>query len=255
VPDYFQPGRDGALPGGVPEWREGLGELTTRGLIYTARGAQIVLACNRKYRIAAGFKQKVAKGSRFSNYDALYRRVTRLAKARADEMSCSGHGERLHATVLGHLWQCISGNSHDFPAAAVVAELSCARAQRPAQPNDPAPEALTSPGGTHPDEFSRLISKPMEEFYNEYDVGDPLSTSAEPFSFSYCEHVEDCAGIDFAPFVERAENRARFHYDLLVGHSGSAKEPFLILRRDWWTVPETLVVVVIYFQAWLSGPV
>jgi hypothetical protein len=38
----------------------------------------------------------------------------------------------------------------------------------------------------------------MDEFYNEYDVGDPLATSAEPFSFSYGEHVENCAGIDFA---------------------------------------------------------
>jgi len=88
----------------------------------------------------------------------------------------------------------------------------------------------------------------MEEFYNEYDVADPLSTNPEPFSFSYGEHVESCAGIDFAPFVERAESRARFYYDLLVSHSGSAKAPFTIVRRDWFAVPETLVVVIVYFR-------
>ena len=132
MPDFFRPGLSG---------------LTTRGLIYTARGARNGLACDRKYRITAGFKQEVAKESRFANY-----------------------------------------------------------------------------------------------------LSDRLSTNAEPFSFSYGEHVESCAGIDFAPFVERAENRARFYYDLLVGHSGSAKAPFTILRRDWFAVPETLVVVIIYFR-------
>ena len=248
MPDFSQPGSDGALPGGVPEWREGLGELTTRGLIYTARPARTALACDRKHRISASFKQRAAKGSEFTNYHDLYKRITRLTRARADEMSCSCHRERLQATVLGHLWQSISGNSHDFPFAALITELSCARAQRPEQLDDPIPEALTSSGGMSPDEFSRIASQPVEEFYNEYDVGDPLVTSAEPFSFSYGEHVENCAGINFAPFVERAENRARFHHNLLVGHSGSVKVPFTILRRDWWTVPETLVVVVIYFQ-------
>ena len=176
MPDFLQPGSDGELPSGVPEWREGLGELTTRGLIYTARGARTIIACDRKYRITAGFKQKAAKGSRFTNYAELYRRVTRLASARADEMSCSGHGEPLHSRVLGHLWQCISGGSHDFPAAALITELSCPRAPRPDQHDNPTPEALTSPGGTPLDEFSRITSQPMEEFYNEYDVdGSPLN--------------------------------------------------------------------------------
>jgi hypothetical protein len=32
-------GRDGGLPNGVPEWRDGLCELTTRGAIFTLRAA------------------------------------------------------------------------------------------------------------------------------------------------------------------------------------------------------------------------
>jgi len=74
-------GNDGAPPTEAQEWREGLGELTTRGLIYTARGARNVLACDRQYRITAGFKQKAAKESRFTNYNELYRRVTRRTLA------------------------------------------------------------------------------------------------------------------------------------------------------------------------------
>ena len=53
----------------------------------------------------------------------------------------------------------------------------------------------------------------------------------------------------FDASVERAENRARFHYSLLAGLSSRAKVPFAILRRQWWAVPDTLVVVVVYFQA------
>jgi hypothetical protein len=159
-------------------------------------------------------------------------------------MCCSGHGEPLQLSMLGHSWQCVSGSSHDFPAAALITELTCPREAAAEAQGDPAPDALTTASGTPPDEFSRLASVPMEEFYNEYDVGDP-AMNAEPVSFSYGEHVETCAGIDFAPFVERAENRARFHYDLLASRrSGSARAPFTILRRDWRTVPETLVVVV-----------
>jgi hypothetical protein len=248
MPDFSQPGEDGMLPSGVPEWRDGLGDLTTRGLIYTSRGARSVLPCDQKYRITTGFKQQAAKGSSFARYADLYQRVTRLAGARAAEMSCA-HGEPLHTRILGHSWTCIPGNSYDFPLAALVTELSCSRAARTEGEPVPTPSALLMPGGTPPDGFSRIASRPSEEFYNEYDTGDQWGTNTEPISFSYGEHVETCAGIDYAPFVERAENRARFHYGLLAGLSSAAKVPFAIVRRQWWAVPDTLVVVVLYFQA------
>ena len=107
------------------------------------------------------------------------------------------------------------------------------------------------PGGsrrTSREEFSRVASHPSEEFYSEYDVGDPAGTGAEPFSFTYGEHVEACAGINYAPFVERAEHRARLHHGQLVV-SGAAKLSFAVLRRDWSAVPDNLVVVVVYFRA------
>ncbi len=236
------------MPDGVPEWRDGLGELTTRGLIYTSRGALSVLPCNQQYRITAGFKQKVVKGGSFTKYADIYRRVTRLAATRAAEMSCV-HGELLHIRILGHSWTCIPGSYYDFPMAALVTELSCSRGARTEGEPAPTPNGLMTPGGTPRDEFSRIASRPSEEFYNEYDTGDEPATNTEPISLSYGEHVETCKGVDYAPFVERAENRARFHYGLLAALSSAAKLPFAILRRDWWAVPDTLVVVVVYFQA------
>ena len=140
VPDFSRPGRDGAWPNGIPEWRDGLGDLTSRGLIYTSRGSRMVVPCDRS-----------------------------------------------------------------------------------------------------------LSSQPSEEFYNEYDTGEQPGANTEPFSFSYGEHVETRSGIDYSAFVERAEECARFHHCRLAASSIAARVPFAILRRDWWAVPDTLVVVVIYF--------
>ena len=247
MPDFCQPGKEGALPRGVPEWRDGLGGLMTRGLIYTARGASSFLRCDQKYRITAGFKQKVAKTSSFTGYVDIYQRVTRLAASRAAEICCA-HGEPLHARIAGHSWSCIPGGDWNFPMAALVTELSCRRGACNQGEPAPTPGALVVPGGTSREEFSRVASHPSEEFNSEYDVGDPAGTVAEPFSFSYGEHVEACVGINYAPFVERAEHRARLHHGELVV-SGAAKLSFAVLRRDWWAVPDNLVVVVVYFRA------
>jgi hypothetical protein len=247
MPDFSQPGRDGALPEGVPEWREALGSLMPRGLIYTGRNAQDVVPCDRQYRIAAVFKQKVAKGGLF-DYADIYQRAARLAGDRAAEMCC-GHGEPLRARILRHTWRSIPGAEFDFPMALVTAELGCPRVDQAEGEPEPTADALLAPGGTSPEEYSRLAGEPAHEFYNEYDVAERSGAHLEPVSFSYGEHVESCAAIDYAPFVERAEKRARFHYKVLTSLSGAERLPFAILRREWWAVPDTLVVVVVYFQA------
>jgi hypothetical protein len=246
VPDFTQPGRDGSLPDGVPEWRDGLGTLTRRGLIYTSRGARDVISCDQPYRIMTSIKRKLAKGDATADFGGLYRRATEVAAARASEIRCA-HGESVRVRIAGHSWARIPGGSHEFPMAALVAELHCPKAARDPGPPAPVPADLSAPGGTSREEFARLASTPSEEFYNEYDVRDELESNAEPVSFSYGEHVESCADIDFAPFVERAEERARSHYCLLAG--GSSARPFSIQQREWFVVPESLVVVVVYFQA------
>src|SRR4051794_33463923 len=182
MPDFSQPGKDGRLPSGVPEWRDGLGELTTRGLIYTARGARSVVPCDQNYRITTAFKHKVAKGASSFNYADTCQRVTLLVGARAAEMSCA-HGEALHIRVLGRTWACIPGSSYDFSMAALVTELSCSRRAPTEGEPEPSPSALLLPGGTPQHKFSHLASQPSEEFYNEYDTGDQSGANAEPISF------------------------------------------------------------------------
>jgi hypothetical protein len=133
--------------------------------------------------------------------------------------------------------------------AGLVTELSCLREASAEGEPQPTPSELVTPGGTAPDEFSRICSQPTQEVYNEYDVGEGPGVNAEPISFSYGEHVETCAGIDYAPFVQRAENRARAYYNVLAGLSSAGALPFAILRRHWFAASDNLAVVVVYFQA------
>jgi hypothetical protein len=246
VPDFSRPGQDGALPSGTPEWREGLGELTPRGLIYTARAARNLLPCDQKCRIAASFKQKVPQDGPV-DYAKLYGRVKSVTAARAAEMSCQ-HGTPLHSRIIGRLWSSIPGVTFNFPVATLITEMSCPKGAIDEGEPEPGPGAFATPGGTPAEEFARICSQPADEIFNEYDLGGPPEGS-EPITFSYGEHVEASSSVDYAPFVERAENRARFHHRLLSGVSCGTQRPFAIFRRNWFAASDNLIVVVIYFQA------
>lgn len=247
MPDFSQPGKDGALPSGTPEWREGLGELTPRGLIYTGRSARNILPCHQQYRIMAVFKQKVMKGDSI-DYADVYGRVKTLTAARVAEISCQ-HGTPLHTRIVGQLWCSIPGATFNFPMATLISEVSCSKAANLEGEPEPAPSAFATVGGTTPAEFARICSHPAQEVYNEYDVGGPPTGTAELITFSYGEHVEPCSNVDYAPFVERAERHARFYYELLATLLRPAIVPFAIVRRNWFAASDNLIVVVIYFQA------
>lgn len=227
--DFSKPGRDGEMPG-VPAWRDGLGELTRRGLIYSGRGPVTVVECDRTYRIMAGFKQTPERqptagdGEAF-DYSAAYRRVKVLTEARIDEMRC-GHGERLHMRVLGHMWNRLPGDSGLVMAAIVIEPVCVRRANTPGEPA-PTADALEVPGGTPQAEFAALASQQTQEFYNDYDLGGSQPDgNPEPVSFSYGEHVEATSEIDYRTLVARAENRAQFHYGVLCSIAGGATEPY-----------------------------
>jgi hypothetical protein len=245
MPDFSQPGSDGELPPGVPTWREGLGELMPRGVIYTARGACSILACDRQYRLSAGFKIKVPKDTSFTGYSMLYTRV-RLLDARAAQLRCA-HGEPVHKTIVGHTWALIPGSSHDLPMAVLVVDCCCARKEAPEGLSAPTADELLAPGGLPPEQFSPIVSERRDrsEFYNEYDVADRPANESEPYSFSYGEHVTATPVPDYEPFVKRAEERARFYHRVL-NHRGD--KPFVVWRRQWFAASETFIVAVIYFS-------
>jgi hypothetical protein len=92
-------------------------------------------------------------------------------------------------------------------------------------------------------------SKAPDEIYNEFDVGEVPGAPSDIITFSYGEYTKDGDEIDFAPFIKRTENRAAFHHNLLMGAETTPANSLCIIRREWWSIPDAgLVVVVIYFK-------
>ena len=219
--------------------------LTARGLVCTGHAARMILPCDQRHRLMTGFKQAVPKNQPFLGHAAVYGRARRLARARVAEMSCA-HGDPLTARILGHMWDCIPGESIQIPVAALIMDLACPH--RPAPPGEiaPDPDHLSVRGGTPRDVFSRLAAEPRDEFYNEYDTT-ASRQSPEPFSFSYGEPVSGVEPSDYSPYIARAESRAGFYHATL-----DCAGPLRILNRQWWTIDERLVVVVITFDAGIA---
>lgn len=244
MPDFSKPGSDGALPEGVAAWRDKLGELTTRGVIYTTRGPVEQVACGEEYWITAALKRRVGKDEEFTRYSELYSHALRVASGRARELRCAGHAEPARTRILRHTWSRIAGNEHDFPVAVVTLGAACSKADGDEGEKEPTPENLLQPGGTPVGRYAASGKQQPGEMYNGYDVAEPSAAVAEPVSFSYGEHVERFETIDFEPFIERAEERARPYHGLLASIG-----PFRILKRNWWSIDGNFVVVVVYFSA------
>ena len=97
--------------------------------------------------------------------------------------------------------------------------------------------------------LNRDAPQRAHEVYVEFDHRDEKSRTQSIMMFAYGERVALSDRFSFEPSVARAEHRARFHRDLLDG-TAAAREPFRVLRREWFMVRETnLATVHIYFEA------
>jgi hypothetical protein len=230
----------GELPAGFNEWQ--------RGLVYTARPAiPSPLLLGQQYRITAGVKQRIVNGDTFNTYHDLYQWATTLANARIAELTSPGP---LHVWIVSHGWRCL-GDPHGIACAFLTVGLACPR-QGDARPEGecaPTADELTRPGGATLEILTAQRAHHVDEIYSEFDVVDPAGAPADIFTFSCGERAPGREEIDFAPFIERAENRARLHFDFLKSRSGSRVDSFRIVRREWWrTTNPDLVVVMVYFR-------
>jgi len=120
---------------------------------------------------------------------------------------------------------------------------------KPCGENAPTSASLTAPHGMTLEMFARNNPQRTDEFYNEFDLIDPSSADAGLILLSYGERVSTCEGIDYAPFVKRAKKFAESYYEFLECESRPPKEPFQILRREWYCVTNpNLAVVHVYFR-------
>ena len=91
----------------------------------------------------------------------------------------------------------------------------------------------------------------VDEIYNEFDFTHPSEPGVGSMILSYGESAPVCEGIDFQPFVQRAEKPARFYYDALECQASLARrDMFKIVRRERYCIANpNLVTIQIHFQA------
>lgn len=235
LPDYSKPGSEGALPPGIAEWQW--------GVTYTVRPELLApLVPGRQYRINANVRRRVTQGQEFTAYAELYRRASSIISARAAEFAPT-----VHKWVMMHAW----GQFREFVFAVITLGVICPQEGNslPHGQNAPLPEELTAPGGAIRDMLVSDDASPrrLHEIYSDFDYRDAAKEKSDIAIFSYGEYVPSSKDLDFAPFVERAEHRARLHRDLL--YPQSAGNPLTIVRRDWLcaTNPD-IAVVHIFFK-------
>jgi hypothetical protein len=212
--DFLQPGCDGSLQADINEW--------LRGIVYTGRpGIPSVLQPGQEYRITVASKQRIAARHTFAGYGHLYQRVTAIANARVSQLTCACEEEHLHPSIL--LRGCSRHESCDIATAFLTMGLASFK-QSDAKPKGPNP----------------LTPQQADEAYNEFDFSDLPGDTTHPFMVSYGESVQVCEGIDFEPFVKRAEAFTRFYHGLL----GESTAPLRIIRRRWYCVTHPNLVTV-----------
>lgn len=149
------------------------------------------------------------------------------------QLRCAASGERLHKRTLNHGW--FTHRTVRLARAFLTLGVVCLKQGEapPTGENAPTPEQLTAPGGMTPDNYTLPASASNTPFDEVYSCGyghDPADQDV--LLFSYGEYVDSCDEVEYAPFVGRAENLARFHLQLIERPALVAKNALKIIRRD-----------------------
>jgi hypothetical protein len=180
------------------------------------------------YTILASSRIKVAARERVASYAPYYGRARSMIRARVAELRCAT-GDAPELRIVSHAWFGMEITGGSLVGAAVRAAVVCPVIGQdlPAGVPDPTGEELRAacvsqlPALTNRGDWAL-----WDEFVNEFRLGPigPIET------FSYGEYIPHRDGIDFAPIVQRAEHRARRHFESL---EDTSVETFTIIRRDW----------------------
>ena len=226
VPDFSQAGSDGTLPGGFKPWRW--------SVAYTVRPELLSpLEYGREYTISARLVRKLNPG-----YEFLYERATAIAKARIAQLKPSARDEILHTRIRTHGW--FRDEARNITSAWMAVGVTCLK-QGDAKPDgekSPAPQELAAPGGMTPANFTpeaAAITKNCDELYSDVDVRDESEAGKGVFTMSYGEYANTCSGIDFRPYVRRAEALASWR---------AGSDSLNIIRREWLCAANPDIAVV-----------
>jgi hypothetical protein len=239
--DFSQPSSDGMLPEDFVEWQW--------GVTYTLRPPDgPPLARGREYPITVSVRRLSADPS--PTYGALYRHALRIASARSDELSAEAGHPLLHRRIVSQGWRSVEVGDRRLATAFVTMGLLWPAGGEPLPDGEAGPgdRELESEGGATLEMLQRQAPQRAPEVYVEFDHRDETSPRRHQIMMlSYGERVKPSERFSFAPSVERAEHRARFHRRLLV-EGLAADAPLEVVRREWFMVHETnLATVHVYF--------
>jgi len=235
---FSKPGADGVF---VPEGSDRWGYSVS----YTVRPEILApLSCGREYIMFARVIRRIPSNQEFKGYANLYQRATVICKSRAAHFRCAEKGTTLHTRTLVQGWWM--NDKLNLATLYLTMGISCLRDGDPIPKGEQVPtlEALTQPGGATPQNYTPAhvaAQKQIDEGYTDADARASSDTSGSILLFSYGEYVPTCDGLDYAPFIERAETLAKHH----AAFSGGGK----IVGHEWFSVTNPNIAVVhVYVQ-------
>jgi hypothetical protein len=247
---FSHAGADGELPPDFQEWQ--------RGLTYTVRPELLwPIPSTRETRVNVTCRFVASRSAPPPSFADLYERATTIMDARIGQVRCADTTTVARAWILAQAWFVNELGDRSVYSASITSGVCCLGETSlvPAGELRPDPAALLAPGGGTPEAFAAKHvndrgARRLEEIYIDFEH----AGAARDITVSYGEYVAACDAIDYAPIVERAEMRARFHYQTLSVPDGVAKLPFRVLRREWTclatgkTADSSIATVYIYFR-------
>lgn len=212
-----------------------------RGLIYTVHPRILApLVAGKEYRILVSTRVLIPQHGQLPSYEPLYRRARRLARRRAQELTCQDASSRLHTWIASHAWFRMEISSGALAGAVLVLGAMCGASSPPPGREEPGAEALCSPHASELADGRGLRDGTWDEFYNDFDMRQSVDDESV-FTVSYGEYVFARDSIDVGALKSRASQRARAYFDLtepnvemaLVGQewacldTGKASRPLL----------------------------
>jgi hypothetical protein len=237
--DFSKAGSHGVLPENFTPWR--------RVLSYTAHPELLAPTKLGQERMFVVSVLRKISNAEDPGYADLYERALTVVKRRASRLQCAVADAQLNTRIVTHGWF-----THPKVNLARVFISLCAVYLREGEAG---PEGLMRPisadlanqGGMTPE---NTALSPDQRVYESYVFGVHNDTGAPDtniFTVSYGEYVPTCSGVDYGPFVQRAEDLAKFHFSML--RQTPLPRTLPIVRREWFCVTNPDIAVVhIYIQ-------
>jgi hypothetical protein len=197
------------------------------------------LVCGQQYEVEVRAKENWTSCIGY-NYQKLYDRAVVIATKRISNISCPQACRPVRSWQIERKWDCVSNILPTVPlpmqiAMAVVRYgVLCPNASQPI-PTD-APFSILPPPYNAPYNPPAVPTSSGDIIDGNYSLWRPPVTcpSSDPIYIKYFETPKSCAfGINYAPFLTRAEEWAKLNYELESCKTPCTKHPFRVRHRRW----------------------